>query len=302
MRISHYELLQPIGRDGASEIFRARDLRLDREVAVKLLRPEEIARPGAVELFRREARLASLVTHPHVCAVHESGEESGQPFLVCELLEGRALDEIIAGRPLPGDRLLDIAAQLADALNAIHRRGLVHGGLKPSNVFITNDGHVKVLELGAVGAATPDRPRGDVGRASQTTTVNISPPRPVPVGNVFHAYLAPEQIAGSGADYRADIFALGALIYEMATGRAAVQRRNAGADRGGHHRTRAGASAQPESGDARRARPHHHARARQGSRPALSVRRRAASRISSARGTRPCCSAGCRRGCARGRR
>ena len=221
MRISHYELLQPIGRDGASEIFRARDLRLDREVAVKLLRPEEIARPGAVELFRREARLASLVTHPHVCAVHESGEESGQPFLVCELLEGRALDEIIAGRPLPGDRLLDIAAQLADALNAIHRRGLVHGGLKPSNVFITNDGHVKVLELGAAGAAAPDRSRGEAGRASQTTTVNISPPRPVPVGKLFHAYLAPEQIAGSGADYRADIFSLGALIYEMATGRPA---------------------------------------------------------------------------------
>ena len=221
MRISHYELLQPIGRDGASEIFRARDLRLDREVAVKLLRPEEIARPGAVELFRREARLASLVSHPHVCAVHESGEESGQPFLVCELLEGRALDEIIAGRPLPNDRLLDIAAQLADALNAIHRRGLIHGGLKPSNVFITNDGHVKVLELGAVGAAAPDRPRGEAGPASQTTTVNISPPRPVPVGKLFHAYLAPEQIAGSGADYRADIFSLGALIYEMATGRPA---------------------------------------------------------------------------------
>ena len=124
MRISHYELLEPIGRDGASEIFRARDLKLDREVAVKLLRSEEISRPGAVELFRREARLASLVSHPHVCAVHESGEESGQPFLVFELLEGRALDEIIAGRPLPNDRLLDIAAQLTDALNAIHRRGL----------------------------------------------------------------------------------------------------------------------------------------------------------------------------------
>jgi serine/threonine protein kinase/tetratricopeptide (TPR) repeat protein len=221
VRISHYELLEPIGRDGASEIFRARDLKLDREVAVKLLRSEEISRPGAVELFRREARLASLVSHPHVCAVHESGEESGQPFLVFELLEGRALDEIISGRPLPNDRLLDIAAQLTDALNAIHRRGLVHGGLKPSNVFITNDGHVKVLELGAVAAAAPDRPRGDVGRGSQTTTVNISPPRPVPVGNLFHAYLAPEQIAGSGADYRADIFSLGTLLYEMATGRPA---------------------------------------------------------------------------------
>jgi serine/threonine protein kinase/tetratricopeptide (TPR) repeat protein len=221
VRISHYELLEPIGRDGASEIFRARDLKLDREVAVKLLRSEEISRPGAVELFRREARLASLVSHPHVCAVHESGEESGQPFLVCELLEGRALDELIAGRPLPNDRLLDIAAQLADALNAIHRRGLVHGGLKPSNVFITNDGHVKVLELGAVGAAAPERPRADTGRGSQATTVNISPPRPVPVGNLFHAYLAPEQISGGSADYRTDVFSLGTLLYEMATGRPA---------------------------------------------------------------------------------
>ena len=140
---------QPIGRDGASEIFRARDLRLDREVAVKLLRPEEIARPGALELFRREARIASLVSHPHVCAVHDSGEESGQPFLVCELLEGRALDEIIAGTSAARrSAARHCASQLADALNAIHRRGLIHGGLKPSNVFITNDGHVKLLELG----------------------------------------------------------------------------------------------------------------------------------------------------------
>jgi tetratricopeptide (TPR) repeat protein len=221
VRLSHYELLQPIGRDGASEIYRARDLRLDREVAVKLLRAEEIARPGAVELFRREARIASLVSHPHVCAVHESGEESGQPFLVCELLEGRALDDIIGGRPLPGERLLEIASQLADALNAIHRRGLIHGGLKPSNVFITNDGHVKLLELGAVGAAAQLRPRAAADDPSQTTAVDISPPRPIAVGNLFHAYLAPEQISGSGADHRADIFSLGALIYEMATGRPA---------------------------------------------------------------------------------
>ena len=118
MRISHYELLQPIGRDGASEIYRARDRRLDREVAVKLLRPEFLARAGSVELFRREARIASLVTHPHVLAVHDSGEEAGQPYLVCELLEGRALDEMIAGTPLPADRLLDIALQIADALTA----------------------------------------------------------------------------------------------------------------------------------------------------------------------------------------
>ena len=222
MRISHYELLQPIGRDGATEIHRARDLRLDREVAIKLLRPEEMAKPGAIDRFHREARIASLVSHPHVCAVHESGEEQGQPFLVCELLEGRALDETIAGAPLPGDRLLEIGVQLADALGAIHRRGLVHGNLKPSNVFITRDGHVKLLELGAasgVEAGPSVEPTGS--DASRTTGVEVRRPRPSPAGERLHAYLAPEQVAGHASDQRADIFAAGALLYEMATGRPA---------------------------------------------------------------------------------
>ena len=224
MRISHYELLQPIGRDGATEIHRARDLRLDREVAIKLLRPDEIARPGAVELFQREARIASLVSHPHICAVHEWGEENGQPFLVCELLEGRALDEVIAGQPLPGDRLLEISAQLADALHAIHRRGLVHGGLKPSNVFVTHDGHVKLLELGVVSATLPDPPPDpDADSGSKTTSIDVRPLHPARAADVFHPYVAPEQIAGRGADHRADLFAFGALMYEMATGRAAFR-------------------------------------------------------------------------------
>ena len=222
MRISHYELLQPIGRDGATEIYRARDLRLDREVAIKLLRPEEMARPGAIDRFRREARIASLVSHPHVCAVHESGEEHGQPFIVCELLEGRALDDVIAGTALPGDRLLEIGSQLAEALGAIHRRGLVHGNLKPSNVFITNDGHVKLLELGAAGGAEPVAPdKVSASDASRTTGAEVAVPRPVPTGELFHPYLAPEQIAERPSDHRADIFSAGALLYEMATGRRA---------------------------------------------------------------------------------
>jgi serine/threonine protein kinase/Tfp pilus assembly protein PilF len=222
VRISHYELLQPIGRDGATEIYRARDLRLDREVAIKLLRPEEMARPGAIDRFHYEARIASLVSHPHVCAVHESGEENGQPFIVCELLEGRALDEVIGDTALSGERLLDIGFQLADALVAIHRRGLIHGNLKPSNVFITNDGHVKLLELGAAGGAEPVAPdKVSASDASRTTGAVVAVPRPAPTGELFHAYLAPEQIAERPSDHRADIFAAGALLYEMATGRRA---------------------------------------------------------------------------------
>jgi eukaryotic-like serine/threonine-protein kinase len=227
VRISHYELLEPIGRDGASEIYRARDLRLERDVAVKLLRREEAKRPGAVDLFRREAHIASLVSHPHVCAVHDSGIDDGRPFLVLEFLDGRALDELIAGAPLPTTRVLDIAMQIAEALGAAHRRGIVHGNLKPSNVFITNDGHVKLLELGAASAATPAAPHAtaaDGGNGgSRTTSLDFRRVAPAPVGEFFHAYLAPEQISGLGADARADIFAAGALLYEMATGHRAFR-------------------------------------------------------------------------------
>jgi eukaryotic-like serine/threonine-protein kinase len=226
-RLSHYELLDPIGRDGAAEIYRARDLRLDRDVAVKMLRPDEMAKPGAVERFRREARLASLVSHPHICAVHDSGEHAGQPFIVCELLEGRALDELLAGAPLAGDRVLEIAMQLSDALVASHRRGLIHGNLKPSNIFITTDGHVKLLELGAASAAPGplevDAPTAaGITRAvidgSATTSVDGTAATGAPIEELFHPYLAPEQVAGAPVDARADIFTTGTLLYQMTTG------------------------------------------------------------------------------------
>jgi eukaryotic-like serine/threonine-protein kinase len=216
-RISHYELLERIGRDGPAEIYRARDLKLDRGVAVKILRAEARARAGAVERFKREARIASLVTHPHVCAVHDSGDEEGHAFLVCELLEGQALDELMAGAALPPDRTFDIAIQLADALGAAHRRGIVHGGVKPSNVFVTTDGHVKLLELGAVAAATqPDPIPLDGPAPPSTAPVAALPEAPA---ESLHPYLSPEQVAGRAPDERSDIFAAGALLYEMATGR-----------------------------------------------------------------------------------
>ncbi|CAN5644959.1 hypothetical protein BH24ACI4_BH24ACI4_03810 [soil metagenome] len=224
-RISHYELLEPIGRDGGTEIYRARDLRLERGVAVRLLRPEELERPGAIELFRQEAHIASLVSHPHICAVHDSGEHDGQPFLVCELLDGQALDELMARGLLPAERALEIAMQLTDALVAIHRRGILHGNLKPSNVFITIDGHVKLLELGAASAAlqapaaTAD---GDAPTVSlhdaRTTTVHTGRTAPRTTEAPFHAYMSPEQVAGGTVDHQSDLFAAGALLYEMVTG------------------------------------------------------------------------------------
>ena len=228
MRIAQYEVWEPIGRDGAAEIFRARDLRLERDVAIKLLRPDEVARPGAVDRFRREARLASLVSHPHVCAVHDSGEHDGLPYLVCELLEGRALDETTGNRPLPPAQALEIAIQIADALSAAHRRGLVHGNLKPSNVFITTDGHVKLLELGGAAAAieakadaaASDAPTATID-AARTTSVEALVVPPDAREEPFHPYMSPEGVAGATLDGRSDLFSTGALLYEMLTGRRA---------------------------------------------------------------------------------
>jgi Flp pilus assembly protein TadD/tRNA A-37 threonylcarbamoyl transferase component Bud32 len=221
LRISHYEILERIGRDGPTEIYRARDLRLQRDVALKLLRPEEMARHESVERFRREARIASLVTHPHICTVHDSGEIDGQAFLVCELLEGRALDEMLAADgPPPPERVVDLGLQITDALVAAHRRGIVHANMKPSNVFVTSDGHVKLLELGAAGAAASVTDAAAVPAVdSHTTSVTPVPAIPPEVSaEFFHPYLSPEQVAGSAADQRSDIFATGALLYELATG------------------------------------------------------------------------------------
>ena len=220
VRISHYEVLARIGRDGPIEIYRARDLRLERDVALKLLGRDEASRPDALARFRREARIASLVTHPHICTIHDSGEADGQAFLVLELLEGRALDEVIAAEgALPPDRAIEIALQIADAVAAAHRRGIVHANLKPSNVFITQDGHVKLLELGAAGAVSSGDVRADREPTSQTTAITPVPAVPPDYGGeFFHPYLSPEQVGGDPADARSDIFATGALLYHMATG------------------------------------------------------------------------------------
>jgi serine/threonine protein kinase/Tfp pilus assembly protein PilF len=218
LRISHYEILDPIGRDGPAEIYRARDLRLERDVALKLLRPEVAKRPEAVERFRREARIASLVTHPHICTVHDSGEERGQPFIVLELLDGEPLDRTMARGPMSADWVIELGLQIADALGAAHRRGVIHGNLKPSNVFLTIDGHVKLLELGAAGAVAGTDPSSAEETNSRTSPAVLPLTTTAGVSEFFHPYLSPEQVAGSTPDQRSDIFAAGALLYEMATG------------------------------------------------------------------------------------
>ena len=150
--IAHYQLLELIGEDGPVETWRARDSRLQRTVAVQVLRRGPGTTAEAVDRFRRQAHVSSLVTHPHICAVHNWGEEDGQPYVVRELLTGRRLDEVMADGALPLDRAMEIAIQLTGALCAVHRRGLVHGHVRPAAIRLTVDGHVKLLGLGTAVA------------------------------------------------------------------------------------------------------------------------------------------------------
>jgi serine/threonine protein kinase/tetratricopeptide (TPR) repeat protein len=214
--IAHYQLLELIGQDGLVDIWRARDSRLQRIVALQLLRRGPDTPPEAVDRFRRQAHVASLVTHPHICAVHNWGEEDGQPYVVRELLSGHRLDELIAAGLMPIDRVLELAIQLTGALCAVHRRGLVHGHVRPSNVRVTADGHVKLMGLGsAVADASASAP--DLG-AFATTAVDIDTDLPDGTPAAGDAYLSPEQVAGHPPIASSDVFSTGVLLYELATG------------------------------------------------------------------------------------
>ena len=213
--IAHYQLLELIGQDGPIETWRARDARLQRTVAIQLLRPGPETTPEAVDRFRRQAHVASLVTHPHICAVHNWGEEDGQPFVVRELLSGQRLDEVLVDGAQPVDRILEVGIQLTGALCAVHRRGLVHGQLRPSNVRVTSDGHVKLLGLGTA-VADPTSTAPDLG-AFATTAVDIETSATSSPSDA-DPYDAPEQVAGHPPTAASDVFSIGVLLYEMATG------------------------------------------------------------------------------------
>jgi serine/threonine-protein kinase len=206
--VSHYRILDRLGTGGMGVVYRAEDLRLGRAVALKFLHEDIATDPDAIERFRREARAASSLNHPHVCTVHDVGEFQGRHFMVMELLEGRSLRDAIAPEgPLPIERVLTIGAQVAEALEAAHARGIVHRDLKPANVFITAQGQAKVVDFGLA----------KVLPAGETET----PARSLTAANLVMGtlpYMAPEQLLGTEVDARTDIHAFGALLYEMATG------------------------------------------------------------------------------------
>jgi serine/threonine protein kinase len=210
-RLGPYEIIAPIGAGGMGEVYRARDKRLLRDVAIKVL-PQSVATGSAWERFEREARAASALSHPHICAVYDVGEADGRPFLVMELLEGKTLRDYIGKKPVEPEAVVALAEQIADALEAAHAKGITHRDIKSGNVMVIARDHVKVLDFGlAKYAATRV-----VANIEETQTLDSLTAAGTLLGTPH--YLAPELLQGKQADARSDLWALGVVLYEMLSG------------------------------------------------------------------------------------
>ena len=220
--ISHYRILDRVGGGGMGVVYKATDTRLERLVAMKFLPDDLVRDTGALERFRREAKAVAALNHPNICTIHDIDESEEKPFIVMELLKGETLKQRLSRGAIRPDELLEVAVQLAGALEAAHAEGILHRDIKPANIFITERGQAKILDFGlakviptkkSTGAATFQDMPTFAGESTQLTQAGAA------VGTI--SYMSPEQARGEELDVRSDLFALGAVIYEMATGRVA---------------------------------------------------------------------------------